>query len=177
LLVVAPPRLQAGVEQILDGAFEAPPVTRPVRLTYWLVVGRAVDSAPANEPFSVLGGRRLPQLESVFRQIGTVQGATEFALLEEIQVTSMYQDQGRAFGKFASVEQTATRTGAAVVAFVSINLPVTGNMFASQVMLEPGQFLVMGQAGFGGDPTVAFPDAAPEELLTLYYVMSADLKP
>ena len=113
----------------------------------------------------------------MFRQIGTVQGATEFALLEEIQVTSMYQDQGRAFGKFARVEQTATRTGAAVVAFVSINLPVTGNMFASQVMLEPGQFLVMGQAGFGGDPTVAFPDAAPEELLTPYYVMSADLKP
>ena len=40
LLVVAPPRLQNGVQQILDAGFEAPPVARPVKLTYWLLVGR-----------------------------------------------------------------------------------------------------------------------------------------
>jgi len=176
LLVVAPSRLQDGIRDILDTGFEVSPLG-PVKLTYWLVVGRPVDGVPAGEPFSVRGRRGVPQLEPVFRQIATVQGATEFALLEEIQITSMSQDQGRAFGKFARVEQTATRTGDAVVAFVSINLVVTGNMFASQVVLEPGQFLVVGQAGFGGNPQDVFPDATPEDLLTLYYVMAADLEP
>ena len=77
------PRLQAGVEQILDGAFEAPPAARLGKLTYWLVMGRAVDSAPASEPFSVRGRRWLQQLAPGFRQIATVQGATEFTLLEK----------------------------------------------------------------------------------------------
>ena len=177
LLVVAPRRLQAGVQEILDAGIDVSPFATPVRLTYWLVVGRSVDAGEGDASFSVRGSLELSQLEPVLSQIAGVQGPIEFALLEEIQVTSMSQDRGQAWGKFARVEQTATRTGEQVVAFVSISLPATSNMFESQVMLEPGQFLVVGQAGFGGDPTVAFPDAASEDLLTLYYVMAADLEP
>ena len=177
LLVVAPPRLQNGVQQILDAGFEATPVASPVKLTYWFLLGRAVESGLATEPFTVIGPRAVPQLEPVLSQIAASQGPTEFALLEEIQVTSMLHGTGQASGRLGRVHQTVVGTGEQVVADVSIVIGAMGNTFESRVMLEAGQLLVAGQAGFGGDPTVAFPDATSEDLLTLYYVMSADLEP
>ena len=184
LLVVAPPRLQNGVQQILDAGFEVPPVARPVTLTYWLLVGRAVEASQSAEPFSVIGTRRVSELEPVLRQIATAQGPTEFALLEEIQLTSMSQVHAEASGRVVRVEQTVVRTGEQVVTDVYIELQLTGNTFQSRVMLEAGQFLVVGQAGLGrnqriggGNRVNPFPDVTSEELLTLYYVMAADLEP
>ncbi len=78
LLVVAPARIQAGIQQILDTGFEAPPASSPIRLTYWFLVGRPVEPAQA-EPFSMAGRSRVPQLEPVLRQIAAAQGPTEFA--------------------------------------------------------------------------------------------------
>ena len=180
LIVVAPPRIQAGVQQLLEADFEAPRTPSPIKLTYWLLVGRPLAASEAAEPFSVVAGRSLPQLEPVLSQIAGAQGPTEFSLLEEIQLTSMSQARGEAAGKFARVSQTATRTAEQVVSFVEIHLQGRmgpSNSFQSRVVLDVGQFLVVGQAGFGGSPIRAFQDATLEDKLTLYYVMVADLEP
>ena len=88
LLVVAPAPIQAGIQQILDAGFEAPPASSPVTLTYWLVVGRPVDPSRATQPFTVVGTRGFEQLEPVLTQIATAEGPTEFSVLEQIQCNS-----------------------------------------------------------------------------------------
>jgi len=173
LLVVAPPRVQAGVRRILEGGFDAPPVATPTKLTYWFLVGRPADSP--GQAFSVTGGRGLTELEPVLLQIATAQGPTEFALLEQIELTSMNQERAQTSGRFARVMQRATRRGQQVVADVEIGLG--SNSFSSQVMLEGEQFLVLGQAGYAGRQSEVFADAGVGEALTLYYVMAADLDP
>jgi hypothetical protein len=153
-----------------------------VKLTYWFVIGRALDAARATQPYSVSGGRSIPQLESVLNQIAGVQGPTEFHLLEQVQLTSMYQARADTIGRFGTVIQTVTKTGEQIVADVSIRVQPASmmareNRFNSRVVLKEGQFLVLGQTGFADDSQETFPDAAEEDLLTLYYVMSADLDP
>lgn len=174
VIVVAPPLIQAGIEQLLNADFEASPVASPIKLTYWLLVGRPAESGAT--PFSVVGRSGLSQLEPVLAEIATAQGPTEFSLLEHIQLTSMSQDLGQASGRVGQVRQTATRAGDQIVADVTISLN-NGNMFRSRVMLETGQFLVLGQAGFAGDWVEVFPDARGYDELTLYYVMTADPQP
>ena len=182
LLVVAPPRLQRGVQQILDAGFEVPPVASPVTLSYWFLVGRPAESSGATTPFSVIGRRAPPQLEPVLAQIAAAQGPTEFWLLEEVQLTSMPQNRAVTSSRFVQVAQRATRTGEEVVADIEISFGTYH--LESRVSLWAGQLLVLGQSGFDGrvnalfgNPVDAFPDTTSEDLLTLYYVMAADLEP
>jgi hypothetical protein len=181
LVVVAPPGVQAGIQQLLDAGFEAPPAAQPVRLTYWFVIGRALDAAPATRPYSVTGGRNIPLLERVLAEIAAAQGPTEFHLFEQIQLTSMYQDLAQTTSPVSIVRQTVSKTGEQVVADVQIRLqgtpPMRENQLNSRVVLKEGQFIVVGQTGFAGRSQEMFPDAAEEDVLTLYYVMSADLDP
>lgn len=173
LLVVAPPRIQAGVREILSKGFEAPPVAAPVKLNYWLVVGRAVAPSSGKPPVSIVGGRSIPVLEPVLHEITRAQGPAEFAVLEQFQLTSVSQARAQTGGRFARVHQLATRTAEQIVADVQITLK--DNSIQSQVMLEKGTFVVLGQAGFGGKRGLAFPDVTNDDVLTLYYVMAADL--
>ena len=174
LLVVAPARIQSGVEQILNRSFEVPPMSSPVKLSYWVLVGRPVDQEQARVPFSVAGGRSLRRLEPVLRRIAEAQGPMEFALLEHIQLTSMSQERATTSSQHGRIAQLATRRGEQVVADVNIHLAF--NRLESEVMLEAGQFLVLGQTGFAGPHEAIFPDASDEDLLVLYYVMAADLE-
>ncbi len=178
LLVVAPERIQAGFQQILDAGFEASPASSPITLTYWLLVGRPVTVSAGAPSYSVAGTRDLQQLEPVLTQLATAQGPTEFTLLEVIELTATSQSSAGAQGRFTQVEQTATRTGSQVVANVDISIR-TGNRFRSQVTLDVGQFLVLGQAGLRSSGMLSdfLPDASCQEMLTLYYVISADVEP
>jgi hypothetical protein len=179
MLVVAPPRIQTGIRQMLDAGFDALPPESPVKVTYWLLVGRPVETGDGPASFSVAGTRRLDRLEPVMSQLVSSQGSSEFALLEEIQVLSMVQDQGSATGELARVEQTVTQAGEQVVAQVSIGHGQSS--FRSQVSLRPGQYLVVGQAGFSQEGVFGRPDfdlfaeTDAGDDLTLYYVMMAEL--
>ena len=103
LVVVAPPGVLEGIEELIDAGFEASPVSQPVRLTYWFVIGRSLDAARATQPYSVRGGRSIPQLESVLNQIAGVQGPTEFHLLEQVQLASMYQARADTIGRIGTI--------------------------------------------------------------------------
>ena len=181
LLVTAPARLQAGIEQVLSRDLDERPVSRPVSLTYWILVGRPRDSSQSAQPFSVVGGA-IPQLEPVLAQIANAEGSRDFALLEQVQLTSVNQGPANATGQFFSVRQQTARSGEKVV--VSVNIDGWGTAFRgtmgpppgleSRVVLEVGQFLVLGRTGFGGTLPDAFPDSGGGNDLTLYYVMTAE---
>lgn len=175
-IVVAPESIQNGIRNMLSNGFTPSPAPTQVKLTYWLLVGRPVDSGTEPATYSVSGPRRLAHLEPVMTQLVAAQGSTEFTLLEEVRVLSMVQDQGRASGKLATVEQTVTQAGEQMVAYVAIGMG--RHSFESQVSLRTGQYLVVGQAGldvrgFGPD-SEPFPDSQPGDDLTLYYVMVAE---
>jgi hypothetical protein len=179
LLVVAPARIQAGLENIVDDELDMPPTADPVTLTYWFLAGRPLDAPEGEQTFAVVD-QKLMRLESVLTQIAASEGPTEFTLLDQVQATSTSRSAS-VRGRSSFVQQTATRRGDQIVARVEI-MPAGGpdaafqrNVFSSEVVLEPGQFLVLGYAGFDGVPHDAFPGAARDERLTLYYVMAADL--
>jgi hypothetical protein len=184
-IVVAPARIQTGIRNMLSNGFTPSPAPTQVKLTYWLLVGRPVDSGAELAAYSVSGPRRLSHLEQVMTQLVAAQGSAEFTLLEEVQVLSMVQDQGRAYGKLAQVEQTVTQAGDQMVAYVSISMPQANSnrqyAFESQISLRAGQYLVVGQVGLDGrsfGPNFEpFPDSQPGDDLTLYYVMMAEHAP
>ncbi len=180
LLVTAPARLQAGIEQVLSRDLDARPISRPVTLSYWFLVGRPRDSSQPPQPFSVVG-RSIPQLEPVLTQIANAEGSTEFSLLEMVQLTSMNLASANTSGRFFFVDQQATRSGEQVVVYVDIqgwhgSFPETfmPPEFETRVTLEAGQFLVLGRTGLVNPPADAFPDTRGGNDVTLYYVMTAE---
>jgi hypothetical protein len=177
LLVVAPPRIQGGIEEIVAAGFDAPIVPNSVRLTYWFLVGRPLALSRGTQPFSIAGGTSLPQLEPVLSQIAAAQGPTEFSLLDTVALTSMAGRPAQVQGRFFQVAQTATTRSGRIIADIHVTPPPgrDGNRVSSRVMLEQGQYLVLGQAGFTGNPLDAFSDAGREDRTTLYCVITADL--
>ena len=181
LLVTAPARIQAGIEEILSREVDAPPASLPVTLTYWFLVGRPGDPSQTTPPFSVVG-RTIPQLEPVLAQISNAEGATEFSLLEWVELTSVNQERAVTTSRFGRVEQRTARSGEQVVVDVQISLSgrelATGGFplgIQSRVMLEPGQFLVLGRTGVDVQSRDVFGDSRGTDDWTLYYVMAADL--
>ncbi|MCP3977819.1 MAG: hypothetical protein GY716_00620 [bacterium] len=173
LLVVAPAQIQAGIQGILAKGFEVPPVPGPVKLTYWLLVGRPLAS-PSEGPFKMAGGPVPTRLDPTLARIASAQGPSEFSLLETFELTSMSQERAHASGAFARITQRASRSGSQVVADLEIVLD--NNVFKSRVMLESEQVLVLGQSGFAGKRGEAFADVRNEDSLTLYYVLTAELE-
>ncbi len=172
LLVTASARIHRGVEQVLSADLEIP-ATGPATLTYWFLAGRPLDGVEGSAPYSVIG-RQVPVLDPVLEQVADAHGATEFALLEEFQLSSLSQ-YAEATGRLGSVSQSARRSGNQVVADVEAEL--TPHSFQSRVALEDGQFLVLGYVGFNGE--ILKPYVGPElaSFSTLYCIITADFVP
>ena len=172
LLVTAPARIHRGVEQVLSADLEMP-VTGSATLTYWFLIGRRLDGVEGSAPYSV-AGRQVPVLEPILEQVANAQGATEFALLEEFQLSSLSR-HAEATGRLGSVSQNATRSGDQVVA--DVNATLTPHRFQSRVALEDGQFLVLGYVGLNSEflqPRVGQDLAG---FSTLYCIITADFVP
>jgi hypothetical protein len=182
LVVTAPPDIHDGIADFLAelDAMERPASPpAPVSMTYWFIVGRPVDQAAlaqTPEQYLTTGKRRLDNLDKVLREISSVQGPTEFRLMDQIRITSIGHDRTEARGKYAIVEQRTTRAdGGNVVGEVLLTFE-GGNMMRSQVMLEPDQLLVLGQAGINVRRLAPFGPREDTEDATLYYVMTSSLE-
>ena len=174
LLVVAPPRIQSGVEAILGDLrkLETPPAQpAPVKISYWILVGRPLD--PERGESSFKGGNAPSPIHPVLQEISAAQGPTEFAMLEHFEVTSM--ERAEIGGNAFRVHQRTTRAGDQVVADVSIAFLRGGNRFESRVVLDPKRVVVLAQSGYDGKAGRIFPDLENDTIVTLYYVMAADL--
>jgi hypothetical protein len=183
LVVTAPPKIHKGIEAFLDelAGMESPAAPpSPISMTYWFIVGRPVDPAAladrSGRQYLTTGKQSLANLAPALTQIASVQGPTEFRLLEQIQITSIGHDRTEARGKMAMVEQQATRTEHDNIVG-EIMLTFEGrNQMRTQVMLKPDQLLVLGQAGFDARQLEHFGRGQDIEDVTLYYVMTSNLK-
>jgi len=178
LVVVAPPGIQKGVEALvreLDELDAPPPTPVPVKLTYWMVVGKPLGSAELTQKtaggFAVVGDG-LDDLGLALEQIAGVQGAQEFALLERMQLSSAGDNWAHLGGRHARIDQRAATVQGNVVADIRISIKQYG--LETQVKLKPDQFIVLGQSGYNGDPVGSLDPKQAE--LALYYVITSDME-
>jgi hypothetical protein len=179
LVVTAPPRIHRGVEEFLEdleGVTVPEAELAPISLTYWFIAGRPMKSG---EPGSYMtsGTRSLEAVEPALRQIAASQGPTEFSLLERVQLTSYGHDRAENHGRLTRVEQRATLTARReVVGEVLLNFDGK-HQLRSGILLKEGQFLVLGQSGFGSRKLEPFGRGEDSSDATLYYVMTSNLQP
>lgn len=174
LIVLAPAEIHEGLRSLLHDLEGAGPVPPPpqVRLTYWLVMGwPAPAEAATGRPFIVSGPAGLREIEPALAGIAEAQGPTEFRLLERMEIVSTGQDWARARGRLAGVGQRTAVNGEAVVAELDISLG--RQSLATEVVIRPGQHLVLGQTGATDEASRAFGDGRAGDV-TLYYVVAAD---
>ena len=123
LLVVASPRIQSGVEAILGDLRKLdtpPPQPEPVKISYWILVGRPIGAERG--AFTFEGGVPPDAIEPVLREIASAEGPMEFAMLEQFEVSSM--ERAEIAGSAFRVHQRTTRAGDQVVADVAISFLV-----------------------------------------------------
>ena len=173
LLISAPYRIHAGLEEVMSADFDPIQASRPVTLTYWFLAGRPLDNVEGSATSSVVG-RQVPVLEPVLQTIADAQGSTEFALLEQFQLSALNR-HSYAVGRLGRVTQSAARSGDQVVA--NVQAAVAGHEFYSRIVLEKGQFLVLGYVGLDKRNLEESLRNEFEDFSTLYCVMTADFAP
>jgi hypothetical protein len=169
LIVVASPAIHEGIEAFIDElqGLEAPPAPTTVSLTYWLVVGIPPEKGKSYE---VTAKERLEEIAPALEQIEASQGAMAFRLLERMRLSSVDEDRAVLTGKHAQIIQRAVAADGTIVS--SVQIEMSRNQVSSQVKLQPGQFLVLGQSGYAARQ--GEPDSGNDA--TLYYIMTADLE-
>jgi hypothetical protein len=153
LVVVAPPGIQDGVAAMLRDLdpSKAPPV-RTAEFDYWIVLGEPAEAAQ--------GVDAVLDIAPALQAIADSQGPMKFSLLESMHLSSLIDDDGEADGNRMQARQVVTEVGGRLVADLDLAVSVTGtgrqhlracmddcNRFKSRVHLDPGQLLVVGQAG------------------------------
>ena len=174
LVVVAPAEIQKGVASLVAelGDVETATEAEQVTTSYWFVVGRPLKKAPADgSGYVVSGDSSLEAVAPALRSIVEIQGPTEFSLMEQIRITALDSDHGRAHGKHSIVQQMITHAGGKISG--RVQLMVGQNQLETRVALEPGQLLVMGQVGYRGRTGDVFTTDGSSEI-TLYYVMAPE---
>jgi hypothetical protein len=96
-----------------------------------------------------------------------------FSLLERHQLASFGDGRARTHGRWSTVEQRATIVKGSVIA--DLSMAVRTNAISTQIRIEPGQFLVLGQTGVSGKIPTPWQDE-PEQV-SLYYVIASDVEP
>ncbi|WAS99145.1 hypothetical protein [Nannocystis punicea] len=177
LVVVAPPGIQDGVAALVAGldTAKAPPV-RTAEFDYWIVVGEPAQTAE--------GVDAVPDIAPALQAIVGAQGPMRFRLHESMHLSSLIDDRAEADGSRMRARQTVSEVGGRLVADLDIsvaqqskdrtNLHVCGqdcNQLKSRVHLDPGQLLVIGQAGLGSTDA-----KAPEGSKTLFYIVRGQLR-
>jgi hypothetical protein len=164
LVVVAPEALHQGIEGLIGeiGGLDSPAKPVPVKLTYWLVIGR-----PGGDGSGLAGTEIAP----VLAEIVNSQGPMRFELLERLELTSTGEERAGMTGATARIQQRASVIQDRVVADVEIATSGVG-VIETRVQLQPRQFLVLGQAGYR-DSTSRDPLQVDG---TLFYVIRPDVE-
>lgn len=177
ILVVAPPGIQEGIAALLRDVDvnRAPPV-RTAEFDYWVVVAE-----PAAAPEGV---DAVPALAPALQAIVDSQGPMRFSLLESMRLSSLLDERAEANGNRMRVSrQQVTEAGGRLVAEFELtaslaakgrtelfNCSVACNQFRTRVHLDPGQLLVVGQAGIEAEGK---PGSAPK---TMFYIVRGGLR-
>jgi len=177
LVVVAAPGIQDGVAALIRDldTTTAPPV-RTAEFDYWIVVG---EPASATQTIDAV-----PDLGPALQAITEAQGPMKFSLHESMHLSSLLDDRAEADGNFMQARQIVTEVGGRLVADLELavttqaksrmNLHICAedcNRLKSRIHLDPGQLLVIGQAGVGAT------EAKGEHVQkTMFYVVRGQVR-
>lgn len=176
LAVVAPPEIQAGVEDLIRTMSSHPALKqRMVDSRYWLVTGKPAKGESVIPP-------GLAPVAATLTELARQTGPQEFALWEELHLLSGPGLQGEVSGRHANI--TATALPAVASGEVALNVSVVANRLndhasganeiKTQVRIAPDQTVVLAQTGFNPvEPTgAASGNDAP---VALYYLVRASV--
>ncbi len=167
LLVVAPPSIQQGVEQILkEVASRKPAATPSIRFEAWLVT--ASPGAPTDSP-------SLTEIEPALRAVEQSKGSAHFELLEKLSTQTQAGQNSSVQGERTSLSVTGSlrrdsKDQPVIAALVVLNTHISHGgpppSIKAQTELRPGELLVLGQSSLseGADADRA-----------LYYIVRATL--
>lgn len=140
VVVTAPASIHAGIEEIISALGSTSPTPPPtIRITYWAVQGKV--AAEMAWPAS------LDQLQEALEAIAQVDGPLTFTLQEKIALNSLSGSHARTDGPYFGIQQKATSRNGVVHADLNIEKGPAMRVRTS-VRLEPGQLMVLEQAGF-----------------------------
>lgn len=174
LVVVAPAEIHKGVADLIGKLddVDTTPDLKQVTVSYWMIVGRPLAEAPSDgRGYVVEGDSSLAAVAPALEAIAETQGPTEFSLMEQIRITTLNSDRGRAHGRNSIVEQRLTDVDGRLTG--DVQMIVGQNQLETRVALDAGQLLVMGQVGYRGRPGDVFETDGSSEI-TLYYVLSGE---
>jgi hypothetical protein len=170
LLVIAPPSIQKGVEQILkEVAAREPPRTPSIHFEAWLVT--ASPGTPADSP-------NLKEIEPALHALEQSKGPARFELLEKLSTQTRSGQESSVQGDHALVSVTGSllrgnKDQPIIAALLSLNMHSSSHaphgpppFIKAQTELRPGELLVLGQSNWSDGPDA---DRA------LYYIVRATL--
>jgi hypothetical protein len=167
LLVIAPPSIQKGVEQILNEVASRKPAATPsIRFEAWLVT--ASPGAPADSP-------GLKEIEPALHAVEQSRGPARFELLEKLSTQTQSGQTSNVRGERASLSVTGSLrrdskdqpvVAASVLLSTNASHGDAAPSIKAQTEVRPGELLVLGQSGLSEG---AVTDRA------LYYIVRATL--
>lgn len=164
----APKGLHAGVEELLSVVAKAKPIAGPpaVRVSYWLVLGYPADDLEID-----------PKLVGITKALEplTELGVKRFELLEGLSLMALDGEEGVVRGRLTTVKHTASTDAGSIELRLSIHAIGGGknNSFVeTAVNLKPGQFAVLGQAGYTAEASGL--NKVGEAEPTLFYLAKAE---
>jgi hypothetical protein len=168
LLVIAPPSIQKGVEQILkEVASREPPRTPSIHFEAWLVT--ASPGTPADAP-------NLKEIEPALHALEQSKGPARFELLEKLSTQTRSGQESSVQGDHAILSVIGSllrgnKDQPIIAALLNLNTHTRNPhgpppFIRAQTELRPGELLVLGQSNLSDGPDA---DRA------LYYIVRATL--
>jgi len=174
LLVTAPASIHSGIREMIANIEKARPEPPPmVSLDYWIVVGR-----PSNE---TLIPAELKAIEPALKAVVESEGARAFSLGERLKLRSLSGQKAAISGRMIDVSQEATIREDKVLGNIKITRRVVGTGFSTDIQMNLGKILIVGQSGFGSEAgrpparakTVAG-DSEDDSDTSIYYIVRSE---
>jgi hypothetical protein len=168
LLVVAPPSIQQGVEQVLKEVAAREPATTPsIHFEAWLVT--ASTGAPADSP-------NLKEIAPALHALEQSKGPAHFELLEKLTTQTRSGQESSVQGDYALLSVTGSvlrgnKDQAIIAALLEVTMHPHGPhgpppFIRAQTELRPGELLVLGQSNYPN---------GPDAERAIYYIVRATL--
>jgi hypothetical protein len=166
MVLSAPEGIHAGVSELIATLEKAPAEapTPSIEVTYWLVLGYPAAEADLS---------KAPEIAEALKALGNL-GPMRFQPLETLRVASVDGEESMVEGQYATIHQTAAVDTGTIQ--LKLRIAVHGAEHDAHVEtvlgVKPGQFAVLGHAGFlpRGEAGAA---PATGAVPTLFYVARA----
>jgi hypothetical protein len=181
LLLLAPADIQKAVAAFLK---DLPPQkgassgSAPITVTYWFVAGRPGGRTPD------LSGPPWKEIALPLQEIINSQGPMEFDIMERLEVVDPQSRMGADLtGENAEVNEVIRTEDGKIKGLIAMTAGRTSGTYAhrvkSEISVDPGQFLILGQTGFthfdNYSPFKGASGGAEAHGNTMFYIVRAQI--